>query len=943
MNIYTLSSNIKRAVLLLAVAGMLLGSVFMLPQKAEAQMTMEEMQAEINRLTALVEQLVLLLNLQNGGTVTPPSPTSPNPACPYTWMRDLQFSDTGADVQQLQRFLNHDPETQLAVSGIGSPGQESSFYGELLSQAVSKFQVKYRSEVLSPLGLVDPTGVFGPAARAHANYLCAPAPIPSPTPPPPAPEDGTGSVVIKSSSNDPDSTTFEIDTNDASGYYTIFAFTLENQGSNDVDISEIVLDFAIVDAGEGVDAVDILDVAELYVDGNYSSAHDTYASGGRHIFFTDLYEYIDAGDSVEVEILAKFKSVDSGVVNGTNFSVNVGAVILEGGEQFAATGSAESARHSLYSEGLIFDLVSTDEVLRLYGGSYPIDDAMVYTLEFDLTAFGEDVYIADQVGNDLANEDEAFYFHFYTGSGAPTNDGWIWSATINSSADEDNGQFVVREGDTESFTLEITGWPSNMDSYGVYMAAIRYTAGNDTELQTLGLGNTHRTDLLSSVRMDNPLPPSPTPTPTPTPPPPAPSELPDLTSQVLSVTDGTNTDTSASTQGSALQACSSLWVTTRVANNGNASNNTPFAYRLDVNNPLTSQIRSTRKTISSYSITAGGLRTDNINFGMVDPGNYRVRAIVDVDSEVSEAIESNNVSPWFYISVEDCADSSDMDNDGVLDEADNCPLVANSDQSDRDADGVGDVCDSTPMPTPPPTTNANDAERKEDLQTIAAALHENYADHGTFQVTGTGQHGNGNGWFNLENGTSYLQSVNNGLVAAGYLSQNVIDPSGIITRYDRIDQSGYMIITNAAGDQTRAGQAFTIWANLEEPTAADLATLDRCEHSNYDHYNTRYAEGTRMNYCVSGYAPEAPLLGTYEGYRADGSRGIRTTNISRESALSNCRFNGFTLCTWNGETIYSANGTGEVAGASISTPYSVQALIAEIRSRIERLEALGSN
>ena len=42
------------------------------------------------------------------------------------------------------------------------------------------------------------------------------------------------------------------------------------------------------------------------------------------------------------------------------------------------------------------------------------------------------------------------------------------------------------------------------------------------------------------------------------------------------------------------------------------------------------------------------------------------------------------------------AQVGDVDGDGVPDESDNCPFVANTDQLDGDGDGVGDACDNCP-------------------------------------------------------------------------------------------------------------------------------------------------------------------------------------------------------------------------------------------------------
>ena len=47
------------------------------------------------------------------------------------------------------------------------------------------------------------------------------------------------------------------------------------------------------------------------------------------------------------------------------------------------------------------------------------------------------------------------------------------------------------------------------------------------------------------------------------------------------------------------------------------------------------------------------------------------------------------IPPSFIVSL-------DLDSDGINDDVDNCPSVANADQLDTDADVDGDVCDSTP-------------------------------------------------------------------------------------------------------------------------------------------------------------------------------------------------------------------------------------------------------
>ncbi len=295
-----------------AVAFVAVAMIFMSVAPAAKAETTEDLQKMINDL--LKQVAALQSQTGQGGT------SVASGICPYTWTRDLTKGATGDDVMKLQKFLNADEDTRVAAAGVGSVGAETTTFGPATAAAVSKFQVKYRAETLSPANLVNPTGYFGPASRAKANALCSSA--------------STGTTTDET---DEDTDTTDEDT-DLSGEADLDNFEINDaedtdveEGDEDIEIGQVIVEFTDGDAE--ISRIDLaldgggtnrpwkaFDSVSLWVDGDKIAEADAGSKSdylGNEadgvLRFSDLNLVAKEGTEVEISVAATIQdNLDAG-------------------------------------------------------------------------------------------------------------------------------------------------------------------------------------------------------------------------------------------------------------------------------------------------------------------------------------------------------------------------------------------------------------------------------------------------------------------------------------------------------------------------------------------------------------------------------------------------------------------------------------------------------
>jgi len=131
----------------------------------DEDMTATQLAAKIEQLLGLI--FALKAELAGLGGV---SSIGDIPAT-FRFTANLKQGMSSTAVKYLQIVLNSDSGTRIAVSGVGSPGKETNYFGSMTKAAVIKFQEKYYNDILTPWGFTKGTGYVARTTMEKLNGL----------------------------------------------------------------------------------------------------------------------------------------------------------------------------------------------------------------------------------------------------------------------------------------------------------------------------------------------------------------------------------------------------------------------------------------------------------------------------------------------------------------------------------------------------------------------------------------------------------------------------------------------------------------------------------------------------------------------------------------------------------------------------------------------------
>lgn len=287
-------------------------------------------------------------------------------------------------------------------------------------------------------------------------------------------------VIVKSSTEDIDATTLQLEDDGKSDMMTIFAFDIDTDDStNDVEVDTIVVDVASTEDGSVATSTSFLiNDAQLVVDGEEYDDVTITVNGSKFTFDIDGDLVIEAGDRITVEFQAEFKALGANFEGATvQASVDGSDIASEGADDITGEGSATGDEHTLRTEGAILEVTEVDETSKANDDG-AADDEGVFTIEFEVTAFENDIWVNKTADRGTTMGTLGANYTIEDANGATVASAGTSTESLTSTADTDGSRFLVSEGETETFTLTVEYDPATEGFYQLQLHSFNFATTN---------------------------------------------------------------------------------------------------------------------------------------------------------------------------------------------------------------------------------------------------------------------------------------------------------------------------------------------------------------------------------------------------------------------------------------------------------------------------------
>lgn len=268
-----------------------------------------------------------------------------------------------------------------------------------------------------------------------------------------------------------DAHVIDIDDVDDTKDEEILAFTLKNKGDVDVTVNDIPV--VVTTTGE-TDEAALLLKATLW-NGTTKVGSESMVTGGA-LVFDNLDMTIDAGDSEDFTVTVDIQDTTGAADNGDTVQAQVTTAGIDAddseGDTIAGgdlTGTATGNTHGLYDAGIMVEFVSASASVT--PGVATVPDIGNFEIVFDVTAFDTDAYIDASSITDEAGG--ATYQNILV-------NGAVGTGILTSDADTAaNSTYKILEGQTERFTLSMSGTGADAFANGVLESVLWATTAID--------------------------------------------------------------------------------------------------------------------------------------------------------------------------------------------------------------------------------------------------------------------------------------------------------------------------------------------------------------------------------------------------------------------------------------------------------------------------------